>query len=377
MPSSILARLAGRFDREQRRDAARVAVQTIAASVAIYLLMRWLGLPDLSWAVISGLFVMQLNFDSTLATAAGRLAGTVLGVALGLLLVHLAGGDDLTLLRLAVAAAAMNVVGALWPSLRYGVVPAAVIVLEQQPGVTTEALQLALAVFLGTALGALSALVVWPELGRRRALRHIIGALGACRDLVDTSLAEVLEPHERRLSDLHSRFLNEVLRARAVTAETLLRPRLAGGGSLTALIHLVERLWHSLLIVDRIVHDPAMRIAPQDLEAIEPQVRKVQRSACDYLGSIASLLASGERSADHGELTRRLTEAQAISDRLLDGAERQTERDRAVQALIFAFHEIAKNLGEIDRLAAGAGERRSAAASWLALVPRPPVLRRR
>lgn len=362
-----ISRLAGRFDRETRRDAARIAVQAIAASAAIYLVMAWAGLPDLSWAVISGLYVMQLNFDSTLGTAAGRLAGTVLGTGFGLLLVHIAGGGELTLLRLAIAAAAMNAVGALWPSLRYGVVPAAVLALEQQPGMTTEALQLALAVFIGTVLGALTAVLVWPELGRRRALRRLVGALEACRGLVETSLAEVLEPRERRISTLHSRFLDNLQSARSVAAETRLWPRLQGGASLSDIAHSVERLWHSLVIVDRIVHDPAMRFAPEDLSAIEPQTRKVQRSASRYLESIISLLRTGERSADHGELAKRLSEARAISDRLLDGAGRRLEDERSVQALLFAFYEIANNLSEIDQLTAGAETREPGIRLWRGL----------
>jgi uncharacterized membrane protein YccC len=51
---------------------ARVAAQTATAALTIFALFKIAGLPQVSWAVISALFVIQPNVGGTISTALGR-----------------------------------------------------------------------------------------------------------------------------------------------------------------------------------------------------------------------------------------------------------------------------------------------------------------
>ena len=109
---------------------ARIALQTATAALATYGLFKLAGLPQASWAVISALFVIQPNVGGTISTALGRIAGTVLGTAVGLACVLTLGGSaGAVALGLLLATGSLGLVIGFRPGLRYGLVPAAFILL--------------------------------------------------------------------------------------------------------------------------------------------------------------------------------------------------------------------------------------------------------
>lgn len=144
------------------RESLRVALQGAIAGVATYLLCRGLGLPEISWGVISALFVIHQSADATFSAAAGRLVGTLIGTLVGIATVYLMGGEDLTVLRLAIAALAMNAIAVVRPEFRFGIVAATILALETDPEILGGALMRGAAVIIGTALGTVTALAIWP-----------------------------------------------------------------------------------------------------------------------------------------------------------------------------------------------------------------------
>lgn len=66
-------------------------LRTTIAAVLALLLARMLGMPEVHWAAISALVVVQSDFGSSLLMSWHRLAGTALGVSVGALLAQYVG----------------------------------------------------------------------------------------------------------------------------------------------------------------------------------------------------------------------------------------------------------------------------------------------
>ena len=71
------------------------SVRTAVAAIASLLTARLLRLPEAYWAPITTLIVMQSSLGAALPISAQRLAGTVLGAAMGALAVTWFGGNVL------------------------------------------------------------------------------------------------------------------------------------------------------------------------------------------------------------------------------------------------------------------------------------------
>jgi uncharacterized membrane protein YgaE (UPF0421/DUF939 family) len=66
-------------------------LRTTIAAVLALLAARMLGMPEVHWAVISALVVVQSDFGSSLLMSWHRLAGTALGAFVGALLAESVG----------------------------------------------------------------------------------------------------------------------------------------------------------------------------------------------------------------------------------------------------------------------------------------------
>lgn len=337
-----------------RRDALRVAVQTVAATAATFMLMSWSGLPHMSWAVLSALFTIQLSADASLHAALGRLGGSLLGVAVGLAVVSLVGGQGEILVRLVVAAAVANAVATVWPSLRYASVTAAIVALHHDPDLD-DSLQIALAVTLGAMMGTVAALLAWPDFGRDRAARTLQRMLLDCRALLELAVEEPDDDGERKQDAVHARFLRNLEAARSQAAGIWFRPRLRSGVRLGDALLAAESLWHGLVILDRVVSGERDHIGPETLDRLRPAIREVQRSACRFVDEAANALQqSGAQRPESEELRNAV---QGARDRALklsfarNPRRRDEERSVGLHALIFALDEVERRLIQIAALA--------------------------
>lgn len=345
----------------RKMDALRVAVQTMAAAAATFLIMSWSGLPHMSWAVISALFTIQVSADSAIRTALGRLAGSFLGVGLGLLAVALISGQGAMLFRLVSAAAIAGAISTVWPSLRYAAVTAAIVTLNHDPELG-GALEIAFAVMVGSVVGAVAAFVAWPDFGRRRTARTLRLALEDCRELLELAVDEVDGNGRRERDAVHARFLGNLETARSQAAETWFRPRLPSGVRLSDALQASENLWHGLVILDRALSDGRGQIGADALHRLRPAIRDVQRSACGFLDDASAALQDGQREPPSPEALQKEVEtarqaAQQIGE---DGDPQQgTERSKGLHALVFAFDEVERSLVKIAALVVPVGEARS------------------
>jgi uncharacterized membrane protein YccC len=238
--------LKGRIDRETRRDVARVALQTFVASAATFALMSAFDWPHVSWGVISAIFVIQLNSDTSLLAGIGRVGGTVLGSVFGLTAAYFFIGDQAEVaLRVALTTALAAAIATLWPRLSYGAVAAAAISVQPVPEFV-DAIQQALAISLGAAIGTAATLVVWPEFGRDRVLRMLEYGLNDCRRYLEHVLTERDEGRDAdaddRRDESHGTFIEHLGTARSVLSDSRFRVKLKTGQPLRRVLEAVERL---------------------------------------------------------------------------------------------------------------------------------------
>lgn len=310
-------------------DALRRGVQGGAAAALTLLACRAVGSVETSWAIVSALFVLQANADATMAAAAGRLAGTVLGSLIGLLVVLAFGGDQLILLRVAIAAALMSGVASAWPSVRYGVVAASIIALDPDPDVFGGALDRCLTILIGSGIGMATAFLVWPATATGRARRAIEDALRACRDLLAAEADRLTGGREQGFDPIHRRFLRHYRTARTLADNARLLPR-DRRQALGDAVHALSQLWHSLVFIDRLASEPATRQLDTRAAAA---VRDARRTIGETLDRLAG--AKGEAAVDRAPGNRPVADLQKLA------AERP-----GLELLSFALKEVVRNLDD-------------------------------
>ena len=327
--AGVLAQLRG-----NRRDMTRVALQTAVAAAAAYLAYDAIGQREqLSWAVIAALFTISVNTDEAVVQGLGRIAGAFLGVGLGL-----AVGWALpapVVLALALSTALANMAAAVWPSLRYAAMMAAIVAL--QPGMEAgQPLATAGAVLFGTVIGVVATLVVWPSFGRHRARETLRDALSDCEELLDL-VVESVGATDRRMRDaVHARFLGRLETMHGqLGASVLLPPELRSGAALREVAVALESLWHSIVILDRVVGGERHIIAVEAVERLEPDIRAVQEAERRVLSDLRAGLERGTSpEPDTAPLTEAVATAREAALRLDIGTA------TGLHALIFALDEI-------------------------------------
>ncbi|MEW9854705.1 FUSC family protein [Novosphingobium sp. M1R2S20] len=266
---------------EKCREPVRFGLQSAAGAVLTYAVVRALGLPELSWAVISAVFVTHQNLDATFRAAMGRIGGTLLGSVVGLAAVLLLPGADDVGWRLAAVALAMNGLAVMLPTMQYGVVAAAVIVLPGGSDAWAGAVDRGVAISVGTLVGTACTFIVWPESATKRASRAIMGALTACADLLDTDADALMRDEKMSCDDLHRRFLTANGQARELVTEAQCWSK--SGRNIRALIEANSRLWHTLIILDRLQRAAGRRAPIAENEMVRSRLAEMREQVCAAL----------------------------------------------------------------------------------------------
>jgi uncharacterized membrane protein YccC len=342
--------LSGRFDRETRRDVARVSLQTLAASAATYAVITALDWSHVSWAVISAIFVIQLNSDTSIVTGLGRIGGTAMGTIFGLAATQIFPGDDGALFRVAITTALASGIATIWPSLQYGAVAAAAIVVQSHPEFS-DAVEQALAISVGAVLGTAATILVWPELGRNRVLRMLEYALIDCREYLDQVLATQGEVKKQDRQAIHGNFVNHMATARSVLQDTRIRSHLETGHPLRDLVGAVDRLWYGLTLLDRAIRHEHIDLQQENRRFLKGHVTEVQREARAFLEKMVAYLQNGHRPPGCDAVQKSIAEAQDAAEAGLRDAKDSEFHDRSLRVLLFALEEVCDNLTDLQKFA--------------------------
>lgn len=347
--------LSSRFDRETRRDVARVALQTMAASAATYAVITTLDWPHVSWAVISAIFVIQLNSDTSIFVGLTRIAGTAMGTIFGLAATLIFPGDDGALLRVAITTALASGIATVWPSLQYGAVAAAAITVQSHPEFS-DAIAQAVAISLGAVLGTAATILVWPELGRNRVLRMLEYALSDCSEYLAQVLATEGEVETGKRQTIHGEFVNHMATARSVLQDTRIRNRLKTGRPLRDLLGAIDRLWYGLVLLDRAIGHERIDLRQEKRHFLKGHVTEVQREARAFLEKMVAYLQNGRPVPQSDAVQRSIAAAQDAAEAGLRDAEDSEKHRRSLRVLLFALEEVCDNLADLQKFAKPDGE---------------------
>jgi uncharacterized membrane protein YccC len=343
--------------KDMLRRMARMSAQTAAAALAAFGTVKALGLPEGSWAVISALFTVQQSVGGTLTAAVGRLIGVAIGTMLGVACAALIGVSPWqAALGLLITAAVMNGIAAKWPSTQFGVVAGAILLLVPEGSPADKAIERGITIGLGTIIGTLASLFVFPERAHLKAREHLGLAIRRCGDLLATGIGLMTGDRDGDLGTIHAEIRRE-LEAAATMAEQSVHPWLsfrAEAPEPDKLVRATERLWHTLIMIDR-AEDGPLPAVPR--ERLSPALRGLAAASCAYLEGLGLTVTKGEPPPPPDAVQTHLRTLDEALERMreeggtrpLPGAE--TER---VFGLSLALRHLA---GDVASLARIVGER--------------------
>lgn len=304
---------------------------TLAVLASVGLDQRFLG-------VISAVLVLDPSRDATIGNAVQRIVATLIGTAVGgagLLLAPT--GPMLSMLMVMLL---MGAIAAIRPQWRYGLVAAAGIAIGSADG---DLLQISLdrtaAIFIGATIGIIAGLLIWPKSSQAYARQHLKDALEACNALLEHSIAQAVAGDDPDLSKLHQTFRLKIERASEAAASV----RLSKGNTkrhLVEAVHRTERLWHALIILDRIGETKSEgAIVDEDQGR---KVRELKAQCCKALSALQRLEPVEPACLERIEQ----------SGRALDIASAKADAPDRIERLGLAYglREIVRNLGDLNHL---------------------------
>ncbi len=325
-----------------RRDSLRRALQTALAGALAYAAERHWGAGESFLAVISAALVIDDTSDQTLNQARARILATVLGTFSGIAVMAIFAGAP-AWIPLSIVLAIMAAVSAYRSAWSYGIVAACALALGSEENRWEVAQDRGIAIAIGATIGMLVGFCVWPESAQSNVRRAVRTALEHCRDLLEYTVDTVASEGRRDPTELHRRFSVEMSRARNAAASISVGSK-DGGENYRELVDRLDRLWHALIILDRIGEQ-------QDgdqlsmLDETSDAVKELRKRAGSSLESIAQLEVVSDAARAELEQCLRHTRDAVKAD-----LERTDDigRDLEISALVFGLDETIGNLCEIS-----------------------------
>lgn len=339
------------YRRLRRADAVRICLQSLIAAAIAYTLMRALDGGNVTWAVFASLFALQANADRALRFGVGQIVGAVAGTVVGLATLHFFPAASDTLARLGVSTIVTSLSSMFFPATNYSIVVAAAVALEPSTGLS-GALSRALAIGLGSIVGIVVSVSVWPRFARSRAFDVMADLLDDCRALLASLSLQSSALHRESIDSIHQRFLRRLIDARLICGDARVRPRLPRGPTLYAILDALETLWHGLVLLDRAVH--SQRDALPDRDPLLPTNDVVLKSANAYLQQLAAYMrgeaALPESAPSIQPIRDACTDLQRYIDTAFGDGRREARELHALSTLLFAFQQVTNNLDKIGTL---------------------------
>jgi hypothetical protein len=335
----------------RRSDSLRIALQSLVASLLSYAVLAAIDPSNATWAIFSSLFTLQKNFDRSMRYGLGQMAGAVFGTAVGLAAIHAFPGSEQSMLRLGLTTLITCSATAIWPATSYGVVAAAVIALAPLASVS-DAVNRAGAIVLGSGIGIAVSMSVWPQLARQRVFVFIASALDDCSELLDHFSLFDQQQNRVALDALHERFLQHLELARSVSIDARVRAHFQSGVTLSAALSATERLWHGLVLLDRIGAAHGGNFTNKDRDLLMEVGRTVRSCGSRYLSGLAAYVRGGQAAPNPDACRRALNEAHKIlREEISDLAAHDSyDRYRALHSVLFGFEQVSANLIDLHEL---------------------------
>lgn len=326
------------LSKPEKRDVARLAIQSAAAGAAMYSLMQAWGLPERFVGVLSAVLVVKPTVGSTLGEAKHRVTATVLGCIIGVACLAALPSGYGTAAALAISTFLMHLIAGVRDEWRYGVVAAVALALGSESDAFATALDRSVAIGLGVAVGTLATLIVWPDRALTRAERYLSDALRAAGERLDVTVRATRNGGSSEAEEERRRFHDSFGKAR----DALDAVRFSDTEVLEKKKDAVERLYNSVLFLNRVAEESDGPL-PEDGELAD-RVEAVRHCGCELVGGLAN---GGAPEHEHLErITRTLEEIRRAVTR------RQGDPDEHLltNALVFGLDEVEDSLRRLVEL---------------------------
>jgi uncharacterized membrane protein YccC len=342
----------------------RLAIQTTIAACLSYLVVDTLGMPQGFWAVMTAILVTQANVGASLALAAERFLGSLLGVLVGgAVALALADARELKFAGLAVTVLVLGFFSARRPSLRIACVTAAIVVLGDPslgpPIASAENRMIEVAV--GTVVAILTTLIVFPSHAgpsfAAQVTRTFTPLFEVARDALSAAMGQPLDIEG--MGAQGTRIRADFAQGDALARETRLEVAGYIGDSPDpeAILRALRRLWHTEIMLMRAVAQPlpaqAVAILGPSIEALRAAIDDVAKQLCTptatytppNLAEVESALAAIEHRM---EVMRAKGETRDLS---MDDVIRLMAFDFALGQLRLNLRDIAERAPELAAFA--------------------------
>lgn len=339
-----------------RRGELRHAIRVSVAVGVAFLLSTVFRLPQGYWAVFTAVIVVQTSLGGTIAASVDRLAGTMVGAAVGAAAAYLKARTPLDEgLLLCAVVAVLAFAAAVRPSLKVAPITAVIVIIAGPRDVDPlhAALYRVIEIAIGSAVGVAATLFIFPARSHATVVRQLRAAL--------TGLAEIVEMQRRQLAgealadQIQARHLS--VRATLGKVETAMAEAehenatgLTRERTSDALPRTLWRVRNDVVQVSRALDGAEQSAA---LDHIRPAAMSALAAAADLMRRCEAA-AGAEKAVDMGAWTHRHADLvasveQARAERLTAGL----SFDGAARffGLVFALQTLARNLDDLaDRV---------------------------
>ncbi|MDO1501861.1 FUSC family protein [Winogradskyella maritima] len=265
------------FSKVEIKDALRLALQSAVSAALTFVILKYFNLPEVFVAVLSAVLVVEPSIGNTFIAAKGRVLATIVGSAIGFILLVVIPWGFGTALSLAIAMFVLNGISSFKPTWRYGVVAAVAIALGSTNDAWDTSLDRIIAIGIGVAVGILVSFVVWPEKSETRTKRHIKNALRALYKRFEFAIDNT-RSEENEGSAHASKFHESLSKAKqSVGSITFNDPK-----GFRNQINQIEKLYNSTLIINRVALNTKADVTDGD-SGIEKNTEDLKLCALDLI----------------------------------------------------------------------------------------------
>ena len=331
----------------------RLGFRTSVAAVITFVVGQILGVPQVYWAVLTAVIVMQASLGASLKAMLDRLAGTLGGGMWGVVVAATIPHAELVSrgIALVVAVAPLAVLAASRSVYRVAPVTAIIVLLgttSQNAGAVMSAVDRMVDVGLGSIVALAVALLVLPA----RAHGFLAERAGRALELMADDVVMLLalpgaDPAApRRVRDEIRAAMARVEEAAGESARERAH-RLTDVPDADPLVRTLRRLWHDLVMMTRAAAEPLPE--PPRTRLAEP-AKRVATEVAAFLRAASSALTARAPLASVDGVARALAEyADAMAEIRRDRLTRQLDAEATARVfgLAFALEQMHRDLEDL------------------------------
>ncbi len=344
----------------------RQALKATIAACLSYLIADFFGLPQAFWAAVVAILVTQASIGASLGQAVDWFMGSLVGATVGVVVVVVA-GDSFTLRFIGFAATVLVLAyfASARPQMRIACVNAAIIILGTPaygPPLAPAGIRV-LEVVIGTAVALVTMLLVFPARAGPALAAHIARTLPLyfqlTSDLLTMALAGRYDRNAVVAASANIRAAITMNATLGAQAQTEVAGFLADSPNPEALLTALRRLWHTELMLARVVSEPLpAQVLPHLREGIEELRDAVMNLRVDVSETpVPTRDAAPDIAAVEAAVAKlngvvvALRDSDALRKMSMDDALRLMTLDFALEQLRQNLKDVANRSHELSRLA--------------------------